>query len=173
MEKKKYNSHQAIKAVAAIALTAMSVLTARAGTYTYHVMDKSAVPQEALAVPIDGQSAGTAPSLPEAVRTSLVSQYHYWADASCTSALATLPAGDADVYVTYDVNTGHRVKLDGSVFYNLAIDSRYYAYLANGNTLIQDVSNKPRAMEAYEWCVKGNDPYNITLENLNSNGKHL
>ena len=133
-------------------------------TYTYKVVDKSGA--IATSFPITGQSAGSAPQVPAAIRSSLVSQYYYWSDAACSQALTSLPSTSTDIYVTYDVNTSHRVKLDGSVVYNFALRD-YYICSSNGS-LSYDQANigaDKFASSRFGWRLEGGDPYNVVLSN--------
>ena len=87
--------------LAALALLLCVQLTAHAVTYTYtyKVIDNSG--NQAIALPVTGQTAGKAPSLPPAILSPLVSSYSYYSDAQCQTSMSTLPEANADVYVRY------------------------------------------------------------------------
>ena len=138
-------------------------------TYTYSIVDKSN--NIAMSIPITGQTAGAAPVLPVAARTSLVSQYYYWSNAECTEALTSLPATSTTIYVTYDVAANHRVKLDGSMAYNFALHQRYYRI--NGTSLQNEgFGNGPKSTDGWQWKLEGNDPYDVKLSNTTGGTKY-
>lgn len=92
--------------------------------------------------------------------------------------LAELPYEETTVYVTYDFdNTNSLLDLNGQVKYNVSYNDNY-AYLGgtlsgkssfNGYSIgsTKQPTKEQSATKAYLWQLRGNDPYNVVLTNLN------
>lgn len=140
--------------------------------YTYKILNANK--EVEVSVPFDGsstngQAAGSSPSLPPAFVSPLVSKYKYYSDAACEHELTALPDANADIYVTYTVNTKHSVKLDGSTYYNYKVNNAYYA-VENGN--ITKKGNTLSSADNRLWCLTG-DPYDVRIVNKSDPSKWI
>ena len=154
-------------------------------TYTYQVVDLSG----GLATKAQVTAAGgTVPSIPDVIRTNLVTRYHYWATGSVTvvgntytvnggaSELGTLPEADATVYVTYDYdNSTSPIDLSGTKVYYVKdgdpADEQncHYLSLQYGNNWISPswvIEDEIDIDSKRQWRFEGGDPYKIYFRNI-------
>ena len=154
-------------------------------TYTYQVVDLSG----GLATKAQVTAAGgTVPSIPDVIRTNLVTRYHYWATGSVTvvgntytvnggaSELGTLPEADATIYVTYDYNNASSpIDLSGTKVYYVKdgdpADEQncHYLSLQYGNNWISPswvIEDEIDIDSKRQWRFEGGDPYKIYFRNI-------
>ena len=156
-------------------------------TYTYQVIDLSNGLATKAQVTAEG---GTAPSIPEVIKSGLVTTYHYWpssayADSNSdgiyekdggASELASLPAGDATIYVTYDYNNASSsIDLTGTKVYYVKdgdpADEQncHYLSLQYGNNWISPswvIEDEIDIDSKRQWRFEGGDPYKIYFRNI-------
>lgn len=154
-------------------------------TYTYQVIDLS----NGLATKAQVTAAGgTPPSIPDVIKTNLVTGYHYWATGSVTvsggtytvnggaSELANLPEGDATIYVTYDYNNASSlIDLTGTKVYYVKdgnpedVQDCHYLSLQYGNNWISPswvIEDEIDIDSKRQWRFEGGDPYKIYFRNI-------
>ena len=157
-----------------------------ADNYTYQVVDLS----NKLATKAQvSATAGSTPEIPDVIKNRLVTTYHYWPSSAFTDSnsdgifekvgnaeLATLPAGDATVYVTYDYdNSTSLIDLSGTKVYYVKdgdpADEQncHYLSLQYGNNWISPswvIEDEIDVDSKRQWRFEGGDPYKIYFRNI-------
>ena len=126
--------------------------------YHYHLIDKSN--HEIFSIGSNDETLG----LPEAYRSPLVSQYHYYA-AENFNTTTNVPTGAeatavaADIYVTYDVSP--LVRLDGTQYYMLRYQN------PNNTQLYEEAGDRPKGFpedtqnKVYYPYTNGKEGFNL------------
>ncbi len=138
---------------------------------TYHIMNLSGAEAVQYA---EHQSAGSKPSVPEAIRSPFATGWQYWSDAAMTTPLNAVPETSADVYVSYvyDDATASVLQLDGQRFYNMQAAGRYLAEAdgaidVSAAALDTDEAVSTDNLWAFDGTTGGHgiDPYDLRLVN--------
>jgi len=139
---------------------------------------------------------GDAPVIPDAIKSSLVEEsggafsYHTATDANTSSDLwrKTYTQGaeiteldytdNQIVYVYYTYNPSNStIDLNGGVKYNISNGANYIYYGNSSTSWYPNTKNDVRRTTSkpddttlkssyYQWRIKGNDPYNVQLQNM-------
>ena len=156
-------------------------------TYTFYIINRSgevAVKYEVKQAV--GKSLSTVNDIPAAIRSPYLSgesAAFYSFSEAYTSAdqlsdevkITATPAADANIYVTYTTDhlTEKFLHLRGARAFNIKTDDGY-AYDNDGTlAYYSDSDANPLSQPKYLWNIGGNDPYNVQIKNLGSDGRYL
>ncbi|MBP3214159.1 MAG: hypothetical protein J6M19_04905 [Bacteroidaceae bacterium] len=137
---------------------AKATLTTSSFTYTYHIVNNAG----SIATHASVTTSSATPSVPEAIRTPLVSTYRYYSDAACTQPITYLPAANANIYVRYDYDAGGSwLDLSGNTTYEIKEnDAAQFLYY---NSQWQAAEWQSTEDNLARWRLEGNDPYDIRI----------
>ena len=156
-------------------------------TYTYYIVNRS----DEVAVKYEvkqavGKALSTVNDIPAGIRSPYLSgetaSFYSFSEAytsadqlSDENKISETPSADASIYVTYttDLLPEKYLHLRGARAFNIKTDDGY-AYDNDGTlAYYSDSDANPLSQPKYLWNIGGNDPYNVQIKNLATEGRYL
>lgn len=142
-------------------------------TYTFHIINNSGAEavKARTASELNAGATITESMIPDILKSPVATNYTFYptlADAAeGSNALTRLPYPSQDVYVRYTTNGGSLNLTGGTNYYVLTNGN--YLYASSASTIGIE-SSATSTDDTRKWKIKGNDAYQLTLQNAgNSN----
>ena len=142
-------------------------------TYTFHIINNSGAEavKARTASELNAGATITESMIPDILKSPVATNYTFYptlADAKeGSNALTRLPYPSQDVYVRYTTNGGSLDLTGGTNYYVLTNGN--YLYASSASTIGIE-SSATSTDDTRKWKIKGNDAYQLTLQNAdNSN----
>ena len=169
------------------------VATLPINTYTYKVINKSDKVATSFSIKeAEGKPLTNYNGIPADIRSEYLSgetvTFYSFAGSEAVGAdftgdfdehnpISATPAGNANIYVTYTTtHVGEKfLPLTNASPYNIktGYESSPYTYLKDTGIDATTSADEYKSDREYLWYVTGNDPYNVTIQNVKTNTNYL